>query len=317
MQAIVKYDFKAEENGELSVNKGDIVSLMNDMNVDGWILVQNQSMSSGYVPYNYLTISETILPKSTSIQPLTQPDHDLTIQTSSMSKLFNQNHEKSYQNQPLTMGSISSSLSLTDIAEQPLTTISSANKFAFPESSFNSTMNSQAKWSPIQPNMSSQYDDSTHTQTNRNQAIIHQSPLRNDLNPSISDEYSHVNGATTSSQLMSDNNDHNMNIGLSTTASQHQQISLTSQYSNGSSEGENISKYMNTTDEDSHANERFIDDLIHQQNELFLSIHSNINTVDQLINEAYQDSNHLSSILLQNYQQTMIDDDSLSNDDLS
>lgn len=64
----VLYAFEAEEEGELTVQKGDIVSVdagadgvfgTEDDTRDGWALVQNKrNMQTGYVPVDYLQIIE-------------------------------------------------------------------------------------------------------------------------------------------------------------------------------------------------------------------------------------------------------------------
>jgi hypothetical protein len=54
----VLYDFKAEEDGEVSVRAGDILSLIDDSNADrdGWVLVElTHSGASGFVPADYVT----------------------------------------------------------------------------------------------------------------------------------------------------------------------------------------------------------------------------------------------------------------------
>ena len=62
------YAFEAEEEGELTVQKGDTVTVdagadgvfgTEDDTRDGWVLVQNKrNMQSGYVPVDYLQINE-------------------------------------------------------------------------------------------------------------------------------------------------------------------------------------------------------------------------------------------------------------------
>uniref|UniRef100_A0A7S2S4P7 SH3 domain-containing protein n=1 Tax=Mucochytrium quahogii TaxID=96639 RepID=A0A7S2S4P7_9STRA len=64
MLFLVKYTFSAQDQGELSVQKGDIVRVNNQsqqLSKDGWTLVEtvHQPFLKGYVPTNYITPAET------------------------------------------------------------------------------------------------------------------------------------------------------------------------------------------------------------------------------------------------------------------
>jgi|APCry1669189768_1035252.scaffolds.fasta_scaffold601035_1 SH3 domain len=55
----VLYDFKAEEEGEVSVKAGDVLSLIDDSNADrdGWVLVElTHNGASGFVPAGMLEL---------------------------------------------------------------------------------------------------------------------------------------------------------------------------------------------------------------------------------------------------------------------
>jgi hypothetical protein len=75
----VKYNFTAEEDGELSVRKGDLVKVSGDeaadeVGKDGWTLVETLSppFAKGYVPSNYISKADTPTTSSTrSIDGLT------------------------------------------------------------------------------------------------------------------------------------------------------------------------------------------------------------------------------------------------------
>ena len=66
----VQFDFAAEEEGELSIYKGEIVSSTTEVDEDGWMLVVSEDNATGFVPKDYLKVTQQPVSPSSSVQSL-------------------------------------------------------------------------------------------------------------------------------------------------------------------------------------------------------------------------------------------------------